>query len=53
MINNIKKMNDKFSGGLSNDIPIFDTLLVNEKNKETKSLLVFKKKKKINNKTRK
>ena len=36
IITMIKKINDKFVDSLFNEIPIFETLLVNDKNKLTK-----------------
>tara|TARA_B110000114_G_C14816467_1_gene286843 strand:+ start:324 stop:464 length:141 start_codon:yes stop_codon:yes gene_type:complete len=46
-------MKDKFLGLSSKETPIFDMLLVMDKNNVTKLLSIFKKKKKINNKTKK
>tara|TARA_B100000287_G_scaffold412332_1_gene442669 strand:+ start:275 stop:469 length:195 start_codon:yes stop_codon:yes gene_type:complete len=47
IITKIKKINDKFFGELSNETPIFETLLAIENNNKLKSYSKLKKEKKI------
>jgi len=53
IITKIKKINDKFIGFPESEIPIFEILLVNDKNVLLKSLSKFKKTKNIINKKNK
>jgi hypothetical protein len=53
MITIIKKTNDKFVESLFNEIPMFETLLVNDKNRLIKLLSKLKNTKKILNKNKK
>ena len=47
IITKIKKINDKFFGELSNETPMFETLLAKQNNNILKSYSKFKKEKKI------
>jgi len=53
IITKIKKINDKFVGFSESEIPIFEILLVNDKNVLLKLLLKFKKPKNMINKNNK
>tara|TARA_B100000787_G_C16005976_1_gene212165 strand:+ start:49 stop:243 length:195 start_codon:yes stop_codon:yes gene_type:complete len=53
IITNIKKIKDKFFELLSREKPIFETLLVKDKNNSLRLLSKLRKIKKINNKVKK